>query len=83
MSRNLDSRIAVVGIDIGKNAFHVAGLDERGAIVLRQKWSRGQLDARFANMPPCRIGMKACGGAHHLSRKLKVLGHDARLMPAK
>jgi transposase len=83
MSHNLDSRIAVVGIDIGKNAFHVVGLDERGAIVLRQKWSRGQVDARFANMPRCLIGMEACVGAHHLSRKLKVLGHDARLMPAK
>jgi transposase len=32
-----------MGIDIGKNSFHVIGLDERGAIVLRQKWSRGQL----------------------------------------
>ena len=41
-----------VGIDIGKNSFHVVGHDERGAIVLRQKWSRGQLEARFANMPP-------------------------------
>jgi transposase len=83
MPHNLDSRIAVVGIDIGKNAFHVVGLDERGAIVLRQKWSRGQVDTRFANMPPCLIGTEACVGAHHLSRKLKVLGHDARLMPAK
>ena len=27
--------------------------------------------------------MEACVGAHHLSRKLNVLGHDARLMPAK
>src|SRR5271168_4552411 len=26
--------------DIGKNSFHVVGLDTRGAIVLRQKWSR-------------------------------------------
>ena len=34
-------------------------------------------------MPPCVIGMEACVGAHHLSRKLKALGHDARLMPAK
>jgi transposase len=51
--------------------------------VLRQKWSRGQVEARFANMPTCLIGMEACVGAHHLSRQLKVLGHDARLMPAK
>jgi transposase len=74
---------AVIGIDIGKNSFHVVGLDQRGAIVLRQKWSRGQVESRFANMPPCLIGMEACVGAHHLSRKLKGLGHDARLMPAK
>ena len=79
----LNTTIAVVGIDIGKNSFHVVGLDERGAIVLRQKWSRGQVEARFANMPPCLIGMEACVGAHHLSRRLKALGHDARLMPAK
>jgi len=82
MSQTLNA-ISVVGIDIGKNSFHIVGLDERGAIVLRQKWSRGQVEARFANMPPCLIGMEACVGAHHLSRKLKALGHDARLMPAK
>jgi transposase len=75
--------IAVVGIDIGKNSFHVVALDDRGAMVLRQKWSRGQVEARFSNMPPCLIGMEACVGAHHLSRKLKAFGHDARLMPAK
>src|SRR6266403_1345530 len=83
MSQTLNAAIAVVGIDIGKNSFHIVGHDERGAIVLRQKWSRGQVEARFANMPPCLIGMEACVGAHHLSRKLNSLGHDARLMPAK
>jgi transposase len=83
MSQQLSTTITVIGIDIGKNSFHVVGLDRRGAIVLRQRWSRGQVESRFANMPPCLIGMEACVGAHHLSRKLKGLGHDARLMPAK
>jgi transposase len=83
MSQTVNAAIAVVGIDIGKNSFHIVGHDERGAIVLRQKWSRGQVGGRFANMPPCLIGMEACVGAHHLSRKLRALGHDARLMPAK
>jgi transposase len=83
MSQTLNSKIAVIGIDIGKNTFHVVGHDQRGAIVLRQKWSRGQLEARLANLPPCLIGMEACTGAHHLSRKLQLLGHNARLMPAK
>src|SRR5438874_1070564 len=83
MSQKLNAAIAVIGIDIGKNSFHIVGHDHRGAIVLRQKWSRGQVEARLANLPPCLIGMEACVGAHHLSRKLQMLGHDARLMPAK
>jgi len=83
MPKTAITQIAVIGIDIGKNSFHVVGLDRRGAIVLRQKWSRSQVGERLANMPPCLIGMEACVGAHHLSRKLNVLGHDARLMPAK
>ena len=77
MPETAHKAIAVVGIDIGKNSFHVVGLNERGMIVLRQKWSRGQVEARFANMAPCLVGMEACVGAHHLSRRLKALGHDA------
>jgi transposase len=69
--------------DIGKNSFHIVGQDGRGEIVLRQKWSRSQVEAGFANMSPCLIGMEACAGAHHLSRRLWALGHNARLMPAK
>jgi transposase len=83
MSNKSAATVAVIGIDIGKNSFHIVGLDERGAIVLRQKWSRAQVQVRLANMPACLIGMEACVGAHHLSRKLRALGHDARLMPAK
>jgi transposase len=83
MSNKSTASVATMGIDIGKNSFHVVGLDERGAIVLRLKWSRAQVEARFANMPQCLIGMEACVGAHHLSRKLQSHGHDARLMPAK
>jgi transposase len=83
MSQKLDTSPAVIGIDIGKNSFHIVGQNRRGAIVLRQKWSRGQVEARLANLPPCRIGMEACVGAHHLSRTLRALGHDPRLMPAK
>jgi transposase len=83
MCNKSNPTVATMGIDIGKNSFHAVGLDQRGAIVLRQKWSRGQIEARLANMPPCLIGMEACVGAHHLSRKVQSIGHDARLMPAK
>src|SRR6476619_8165601 len=80
---SINTTIAVIGIDIGKNSFHLVGLDRKGAIVLRQKWSRSQVGERLANIAPCLIGMEACVGAHHLSRKLKALGHEPRLMPAK
>ena len=60
--------VASLGIDIGKNSFHLIGLDARGAIVLRQKLSRRQVEVRLANMPSGLIGMEAGIGAHHLSR---------------
>src|SRR4029450_998168 len=83
MSHKLNSKIAVIGIDIGKNSFHVVGCDDRGTIMLRQKWSRGQVEARLANIPASLIGMEGCVGGHALSRKLRMLGHDTRIMPAK
>jgi hypothetical protein len=44
--------IATIGVDLGKNTFHLVGLDKRGAIVLQQKVSRGQLERRLANPGP-------------------------------
>jgi transposase len=52
MSQNPNAGIAIVGIDIGKNSFHIGGLDQRGAIVLRQKWSRSQVER---DLPICRL----------------------------
>ncbi|WP_246690518.1 IS110 family transposase, partial [Microvirga aerophila] len=75
--------VATLGIDIGKNSFHLIGLDARGAIVLRQKLSRGQVEQRLANMSACLIGMEAYVGAHHLSRQLLALGYDVKLIPVQ
>ena len=75
--------IATIGIDIGKNTFHLVGLDQRGVIVLQQKVSRGQFERHLANIPRCLIGMEACSGSHHIGRQLAALGHDARLIPAQ
>jgi transposase len=61
MSQKLNTAITVIGIDICKNSFHIVGLDQRGAIALRQKWSRGQVETRLANMPRCLIGMEGAG----------------------
>ena len=75
--------IATIGIDLGKNTFHLIGMDTRGRIVLRRKVSRGQLQPCLANLPVCLIGMEACSGAHHVGRQLAALGHDVRLLPAQ
>lgn len=83
MSGEATDQVTTIGIDIGKNSFHLIGLDAAGNIVLRRKLSRSQVVERLANLPPCLIGMEACVGAHHLSRRLLALGHDARLMPAQ
>ena len=73
MSQQCNCAIAVIGIDIGKNSFHVVGHDLRGAIVLRQKWSRGQVEARLANQPSCltRDSHTARVGGHELKEPLR------------
>ncbi len=84
MSRqSTTSTIATIGIDRGKNTFHLVGLDQRGAIVLQQKVSRDQLNRQLSNLPTYLIGLEACSGAHHIGRQLAALGHDVRLIPAQ
>jgi len=78
-----DESIATIGIDLGKNIFHLVGMDARGRIVLRRKVARGQLLQCLANLPACLVGMEACTGAHHIGRQLIALGHDVHLLPAQ
>lgn len=73
-------KITTVGIDLAKNVFQVHGVDERGKAVLKKQLRRDQMATFFVNLPPCLIGMEACGSAHHWARKLQGMGHTARLM---
>ena len=73
MARKATDQVTTIGIDIGKNSFHLIGLDGAGEIVLRRKQSRSQVIVRLANLAPCLIGMEACVGAHHLSRQLQTV----------
>src|SRR4029077_11171251 len=75
--------IANIGIDLGKNNFHICAMNDKGMIVMRERLTSAALPKRLANIPPCLIGMEACAGAHHIGRQLVTLGHDVRLMPAK
>jgi transposase len=73
-------QITTVGLDLAKNVFQVHGASAHGKAMLRKKLRRDQLMPFFANLPPCLIGMEACGGAHHWARKLQQFGHTVKLM---
>jgi transposase len=75
--------VATIGLDIGKNTFHLVGLDKRGAIAVRTKVSRNQLVRPLVNLPQCLIGLEAGSGSHHIARQLQSLGHVVRLIPAQ
>jgi transposase len=73
-------KITRVGLDIAKRVFQVHGVDELGRARLSKKVSRSEVLRLFAQLPPCIIGIEACGGAHYWARELGKLGHSARLM---
>lgn len=76
------SELAVVGIDIGKDTFHLVGFDHDGNRVLRLKIKRLDLMKIFEKLPPCIVGMEACLSAHFVSRTLRGLGFEPRIIPA-
>ena len=71
-----------IGIDTGKNVLHVIGLDEKGAVVLREKVSRSRIAARLVNVPRCLIGIEAGMATHYMARELVALGHEVKQVPA-
>ena len=73
--------IAAIGLDLAKSWFQVHGADAQGRPVLRKKLARGKVRAFFASLPPCPVGMEACGSAHHWAGELIKLGHEVRLIP--
>jgi transposase len=74
-------QVTTVGLDIAKNLFQVHGADAQGRPALKRKLARGKVLEFFANLPPCLVGLEACGAAHHWARELAKLGHTVRLMP--
>jgi len=66
---------ASIGIDIGKDVFHIVGFDATGKVVLRKKFKRLALESELAKLPPSIVGLEACLSAHFVSRTLRRLGH--------
>src|SRR5438045_9755320 len=73
--------VTAIGIDMGKNTLHMVGLDSRGAIVLREKVSRGRIALRLANLQPCLVGIEAGMAPHYVARELAALAHDVKQVP--
>ena len=74
--------LAVVGIDIGKDTFHLVGFDRSGQLVIRKQIKRLALNATFEQLPRCIVGMEACLSAHFVSRTLRGMGFEPRIIPA-
>jgi Transposase len=62
-------QVTTIGLDIAKSVFQVHRMDERGRVVLRKRLARAKVLAFFANLPPCRIGLEACGGGASLGAR--------------
>ena len=73
--------ITTVGLDIAKRVFQLHGVDGAGKAVLRRKLQRSEVLAFFKALPPCLVGIEACGTAHYWAREIRELGHEVRLMP--
>ena len=83
MIRNAPREAAVYGVDLGKNIFHVVGLDDHGAVVQRVKFRREALLSFFQRAANTVVGMEACPGSQWLARKLQEMGHKVRIVPAQ
>ena len=74
-------QITTIGLDLAKSVFQVHGVDATGQAVVRKSLRRSQMLPFFAKLPPCLVGIEACGTSHYWARELIKLGHEVRLMP--
>lgn len=77
------SEIIRIGVDTSKSVFQLHGVDTADRPVLRRKLRRRDFLKFFAQLPPTKVGLEACGGSHHWGRELKALGHEVKLLPAQ
>jgi transposase len=75
------SDISIIGIDLAKSVFQVHGVNAKGQTSLKRKLRRKDVLVLFEKLPPCLVGMEACGTAHYWARTLQALGHTVKLLP--
>ena len=75
--------ITTIGLDLAKKVFQIHGVDAEGKVVVARKLRRKEVLVFFAKLPPCLVGMEACGSAHFWAREITKLGHTVKLMPPR
>lgn len=83
MSASQHTAISVLGIDLGKNWFHLVGIDSNGNPVYRKRLNRSQLAEFAVNLPVCVVAMESCPGSQYWGRLFHKAGHTARVIPAQ
>jgi transposase len=74
-------QVSTIGVDLAKNVLQVHGVDSAGKVIVSRQLRRKQVIDFFSKIPPCLVGMEACGTAHYWAREVSKLGHTVRLMP--
>lgn len=73
--------VARVGVDLSKRVFHLHAVDRSGRVLVTKAMSPDRFFTWCADLPVgCQVAMEACGGAHHVARRLRLLGLDPRLI---
>jgi transposase len=72
--------ITTSGLDIAKSVFQVHGVAVDQGVVVARRLKRSAVLAFYAKLPPHRVGIEACGTAHHWARELGALGHTVKLL---
>ena len=70
-----------IGLDLAKEVFQIHGVDADQKVAVKRQLKRKDLLAFFAKLPPCLVGIEACGTAHYWAREIRKLGHTVRLLP--
>jgi len=77
---NPKGELTVLGIDLAKLSFQLHGVDDEGNNILKKKLNRNKLCEFVAKLPPCVIGLEACGGAHYWTRVFEQFGHKVKII---
>jgi transposase len=76
-------KVSTIGLDLAKNVFQVHGISDDGTVIVRRRLRRAEVVPFFSSLPPCLVGMEACGTSHYWARELAKLGHEVRMMPPR